>query len=97
MDVRKGFVETIGNTPMIRLRKASELTGCEVYAKAEFLNPSGSVKDRAAWAIVKDAEERGTLKPGGVIVEGTAFTRFRRSPIKTPTTISIPPSGWPPS
>jgi len=72
MDVRAGFVETIGNTPMIRLRKASELTGCEIYGKAEFLNPGGSVKDRAAWAIVKDAEERGTLRPGGVIVEGTA-------------------------
>ena len=72
MDVRNGFVETIGNTPLIKLRKASEVTGCEVYAKAEFLNPSGSVKDRAAWAIVKDAEERGTLKPGGTIVEGTA-------------------------
>lgn len=72
MDVRAGFVETIGNTPMIRLRKASELTGCEIYGKAEFLNPGGSVKDRAAWAIVKDAEERGSLRPGGVIVEGTA-------------------------
>ena len=72
MDVRAGFVETIGNTPMIRLRKASEITGCEIYGKAEFLNPGGSVKDRAAWAIVKDAEERGTLRPGGVIVEGTA-------------------------
>ncbi len=72
MDVRAGFVETIGKTPMIRLRKASELTGCEILGKAEFLNPGGSVKDRAAWAIVKDAEERGTLRPGGVIVEGTA-------------------------
>jgi cysteine synthase A len=72
MDVRDGFVGTIGNTPLIRLRKASEVTGCEIYAKAEFLNPSGSVKDRAAWGIVKDAEDRGTLKPGGTIVEATA-------------------------
>ena len=72
MDVRSGFVDAIGRTPMIRLRKASELTGCEILGKAEFLNPGGSVKDRAAWAIVKDAEERGTLRPGGVIVEGTA-------------------------
>ncbi|HTC18462.1 MAG TPA: pyridoxal-phosphate dependent enzyme, partial [Stellaceae bacterium] len=72
MQVRNGFIETIGNTPLIRLRRASEMTGCEILGKAEFLNPGGSVKDRAAWYIVKDAEERGTLKPGGVIVEGTA-------------------------
>ncbi len=72
MQVRDGFVDTIGNTPLIRLRRASEETGCEILGKAEFLNPGGSVKDRAAWAIVKDAEEKGRLKPGGVIVEGTA-------------------------
>jgi len=72
MDVRDGFVDAIGNTPLIRLRKASELTGCDIYGKAEFLNPGGSVKDRAALAIVKDAESRGLLKPGGIIVEGTA-------------------------
>ena len=72
MNVRAGFVETIGNTPLIRLRAASEATGCEILGKAEFLNPGGSVKDRAALYIVKDAEERGLLKPGGVIVEGTA-------------------------
>jgi len=70
--VRNGFIEAIGNTPMIRLRKASELTGCEILGKAEFLNPGGSVKDRAALYIVKDAEERGELRPGGTIVEGTA-------------------------
>ncbi len=70
--IRNGFIETIGNTPMIRLRKASELTGCEILGKAEFLNPGGSVKDRAALYIVKDAETRGLLKPGGTIVEGTA-------------------------
>src|SRR5207302_6107239 len=63
---------SIGNTPLIRLKGASELTGCEILGKAEFMNPGGSVKDRAALFIVKDAEERGLLKPGGVIVEGTA-------------------------
>jgi len=72
MQVRNGFLETIGNTPLIRLRRCSELTGCEILGKAEFLNPGGSVKDRAALAIVQDAERRGLLKPGGVIVEGTA-------------------------
>lgn len=72
MDVCDGFVGAIGNTPLIRLRKLSEETGCEILGKAEFQNPGGSVKDRAAWAIIKDAEERGTLKPGGIIVEGTA-------------------------
>ena len=72
MDIRDGFIGTIGNTPLIRLRHASEATGCEILGKAEFLNPGGSVKDRAAWGIVRDAEEHGLLKPGGVIVEGTA-------------------------
>jgi cysteine synthase A len=72
MTVRDGFREAVGNTPLIKLRQASEETGCNIYGKAEFLNPGGSVKDRAALYIVKDAEERGLLKPGGVIVEGTA-------------------------
>jgi len=72
MDIRDGFVGTIGNTPLVRLRRLSERTGCEILGKAEFLNPGSSVKDRAAWAIIKDAEERGRLRPGGVIVEGTA-------------------------
>ncbi len=72
MDIRDGFIETIGNTPMIRLPWFSKLTGCEILGKAEFLNPGGSVKDRAALAIVTDAERRGALGPGGVIVEGTA-------------------------
>jgi len=67
-----GFVGAIGNTPLIRLRRLSEETGCEILGKAEFLNPGGSVKDRAALAIIRDAEARGTLKPGGTIVEGTA-------------------------
>jgi len=72
MDIRRDFIDTIGNTPLIRLRKPSELTGCDIYGKAEFLNPGGSVKDRAALAIVQDAVLRGELRPGGVIVEGTA-------------------------
>jgi cysteine synthase A len=69
---RDGVVPTIGNTPLIRLRRLSELTGCEILGKAEFLEPGGSVKDRAALAIVLDAERRGQLQPGGLIVEGTA-------------------------
>lgn len=72
MQTRDGFVGAIGNTPLIKLRRASEITGCTILGKAEFLNPGGSVKDRAAWAIIKDAEERDELRPGGVIVEGTA-------------------------
>src|SRR5579864_8674137 len=72
MTIRDGFIDTIGNTPLIRLRRASEETGCTILGKAEFLNPGGSVKDRAALFIVEDAERRGTLRPGGVIVEGTA-------------------------
>ena len=72
MDIRDTFSQTIGNTPLIKLRKASELTGCTILGKAEFLNPGGSVKDRAALFIIQDAEERGTLRPGGVVVEGTA-------------------------
>ncbi|HJO97997.1 MAG TPA: pyridoxal-phosphate dependent enzyme, partial [Rhodospirillales bacterium] len=71
-DFRDGFVGAVGNTPLIRLDKASAATGCEILGKAEFLNPGGSVKDRAALFIIKDAEERGVLKPGGVVVEGTA-------------------------
>lgn len=72
MDIRAGFTETIGRTPLIRLRRASAATGCEILGKAEFLNPGGSVKDRAALAIIEDAERRGHLRPGGIIVEGTA-------------------------
>jgi cysteine synthase A len=72
MNVRSGFIESIGNTPLIKLRAASEATGCDIYGKAEFLNPGGSVKDRAALAMIQDAEKRGTLRKGGVIVEGTA-------------------------
>src|SRR5579875_3923336 len=72
MKVSRSVVDAIGNTPLIRLRRASELTGCEILGKAEFMNPGGSVKDRAALQIVRDAEARGDLRPGGLIVEGTA-------------------------
>jgi cysteine synthase A len=70
--IRDGFVGAVGNTPLIRLRGASQLTGCNILGKAEFLNPGGSVKDRAALYIILDAEKRGALERGGVIVEGTA-------------------------
>jgi cysteine synthase A len=72
MEIRDGFVGAIGNTPLIRLSKLSKETGCEILGKAEFLNPGGSVKDRAALFIIRDAEKRGLLKPGGTVVEGTA-------------------------
>ncbi len=72
MDIRNGFIGAIGNTPLIRLEGPSQATGCEILGKAEFLNPGGSVKDRAALAIVQDAVARGALRPGGTIVEGTA-------------------------
>ena len=72
MTIREGFLGAIGKTPLIRLKRASDATGCEILGKAEFLNPGGSVKDRAALAIVEDAEAAGRLRPGGVIVEGTA-------------------------
>lgn len=70
--VRRGFSETIGNTPLVRIRSLSELTGCDILGKAEFLNPGGSVKDRPAWTIIRQAEKTGALKPGGTVVEGTA-------------------------
>jgi cysteine synthase len=72
MDIRDGFIGAVGNTPLIKLRRASELTGCTILGKAEFLNPGGSVKDRAALGIINDAEAKGLLKPGCIIVEGTA-------------------------
>jgi cysteine synthase A len=72
MAIRNGIVEAIGNTPLIALRRASELTGCRILGKAEFMNPGQSVKDRAALFIIRDAVARGALRPGGVIVEGTA-------------------------
>ena len=72
MDIKNGFIGTVGNTPLIRLNSFSEETGCVILAKAEFLNPGGSVKDRAALYIIEDAEKKGLLKPGGTVVEGTA-------------------------
>ncbi len=72
MDIRDGFIGAIGNTPLIKLMKASELTGCTILGKAEFLNPGGSVKDRAALFIIEDAEQKGEIRKGGLIVEGTA-------------------------
>jgi cysteine synthase A len=72
MDIKNGFVGTVGNTPLIRLNSFSEETGCEILGKAEFLNPGGSVKDRAALYIIQEAEEKGLLKSGGTVVEGTA-------------------------
>jgi cysteine synthase len=72
MQIRDGIVEAIGNTPLIRLQRASELTGCTILGKAEFMNPGQSVKDRAALFIIEDAVKQGRLRPGGIIVEGTA-------------------------
>jgi len=72
MEISNSTIETIGNTPLIRLDKASELTGCNILGKAEFMNPGQSVKDRAALFIIRDAEKNGLLRPGGTIVEGTA-------------------------
>jgi cysteine synthase A len=72
MDTRNGLIGSIGNTPLIRLEQASKITGCEILGKAEFLNPGGSIKDRAAIAIIEDAQKSGALRPGGTIVEGTA-------------------------
>ncbi|PSN17515.1 cysteine synthase A [filamentous cyanobacterium CCP5] len=72
MDIKTGFVGAVGNTPLIRLDSFSDETGCEILGKAEFLNPGGSVKDRAALYIIEDAEKKGLLKPGGTVVEGTA-------------------------
>ena len=72
MDTRNGFAEAVGNTPLIRLNTLSEETGCEILGKAEFMNPGGSVKDRAALWMIADAEKSGKLLPGGTVVEGTA-------------------------
>ena len=72
MQIRQGIIDTIGNTPLVKLRRASELTGCTILGKAEFMNPGQSVKDRAGLFIIQDAVKNGRLRPGGVIVEGTA-------------------------
>ena len=70
--ITAGFVGAVGNTPLIRLNALSDATGCEILGKAEFMNPGGSVKDRAALALIEDAERSGALKPGGTIIEGTS-------------------------
>src|SRR4051795_1982994 len=72
MPLRDGIIEAIGNTPLIRLRHASEATGCTILGKAEFMNPGQSVKDRPARQMILEAEKRGELKPGGLVVEATA-------------------------
>jgi len=72
MQFKPDLSSAVGQTPLIKLRKASELTGCEILGKAEFMNPGQSVKDRAALGIISDAVARGDLQPGGTIVEGTA-------------------------
>jgi cysteine synthase A len=71
-NIQNDFISGIGNTPLIKLRAASEITGCNIYGKAEFLNPGGSVKDRAALALLKDAQEKKLISKGGIVVEGTA-------------------------
>ncbi len=71
-NTKNNFIESIGNTPLIKLKAASEMTGCNIYGKAEFLNPGGSVKDRAAIALIKDAQEKKLISKGGIVVEGTA-------------------------
>ena len=77
MHFHNGMIEAIGNTPMIKLKKASAETNCNILGKAEFMNPGQSVKDRAALYIIRDAEARGNLRPGGTIVEGTAVLLAR--------------------
>ena len=72
MTIRQNVLEAIGNTPLIKLKRASEMTGCTILGKAEFMNPGQSVKDRAALFIIRDAMKRGAVRPGGVVVEGTA-------------------------
>ena len=71
-NIQNDFISGIGNTPLIKLRAASEITGCNIYGKAEFLNPGGSVKDRAALALIKDAQDKKLISKGGTVVEGTA-------------------------
>src|SRR3954470_16605037 len=72
MSIRDGIIEAIGNTPLTKLKRASEATGCTILGKAEFMNPGGSVKDRAGRQMILEAEKRGELKPGGLVVEATA-------------------------
>ena len=80
MRFANSVIDLIGNTPLIKLRRASEATGCTILGKCEFLNPGQSVKDRAALYIINDAIGRGELSPGGVVVDGTAGTSTRSVP-----------------
>lgn len=72
IDARADFAGAVGRTPLVRLRRASDATGCEICGKAEWLNPGGSIKDRTALGLLLDAEQRGLIHPGGILVEGTA-------------------------
>src|SRR5512136_3261695 len=72
MQIRNGIIEAIGHTPLVKLKRASEATGCTILGKAEFMNPGGSVKDRAGRQMILEAEKRGELRPGGLVVEATA-------------------------
>ena len=72
MHIRDGIIDAIGHTPLIKLKRASELSGCTILGKAEFMNPGGSVKDRAGRQMIMEAEARGELRPGGLVVESTA-------------------------
>ncbi len=92
MELKKDFIDLIGNTPLLRLKRASEETGCEILGKCEFLNPGESVKDRAALFIVRDAEAQGTLRPGGVIVEGEHVSGGSREELHQPQR-SLPRTG----
>jgi len=86
MDIKPDVIAAIGNTPLIKLRRASEMTGCTILGKAEFMNPGQSVKDRAALFIVKDATVKGALRPGGTIVRAPPATRvsaWRSSPMRS--------------
>ena len=72
LNLKKDFKECIGNTPLIKLKLASEISGCNIYGKCEFLNPGGSIKDRAAYQIIKDGIDKKVIQTGGVVIEGTA-------------------------
>ena len=74
---QNNFIEGVGNTPLVKLQAASEITGCNIYGKAEYLNPGGSVKDRAALALIRDAEEKKLISKGGTIVEAVSYTHLR--------------------
>src|SRR5258708_19782836 len=97
MEIRDGFAATIGNTPLIRLRKLSEETGCEILGKAEFLNPGGSVKDRAALFIIDAADRSRPLNPGGTLLEGTAGNTSIGLPHPAPARASPPTTSTPPN